>query len=172
MMDFVLTSIPDITDRFPEGFGGVDMTPGQDFSDRYNWGGYEPSCEEIMADEMADQVAADPGEEEAWNSLDRDQRGAYLFGEKQGIIPRFFQIGDEFPIVGIYGGMTTYIVKKIDRKNGRILLAERWTDLDGSGTRPAEWHKLVNEDGNEKALEYYSELLQQDCWIYANGNNY
>ena len=28
MRDFVLTSIPDLTQRFPEGFGGVDMTPG------------------------------------------------------------------------------------------------------------------------------------------------
>jgi len=28
MRDYNLTYIPDLTERYPEGFGGVDMTPG------------------------------------------------------------------------------------------------------------------------------------------------
>lgn len=136
---FTLDSIPDISQRFPEGFGGVDMTPGRDFSDPYASWGY-------------DDYDYEPSEEEP--------------------AKRMFEVGDEFRIVGIYGGVTTYKVEEIDRDNERILLAEFWEDLDGTGTRPAQWHKLVNEDGNEKALEYYSTLLECDCWIFANGNNY
>ena len=40
--------IPDLTERFPEGFGGVDMT------DRYfpDWGTYELEMEERMWEAM------------------------------------------------------------------------------------------------------------------------
>lgn len=37
MRDYILTSIPDITQRFPEGFGGVDMTPGRYKDDFEMW---------------------------------------------------------------------------------------------------------------------------------------
>ncbi len=137
-MSFVLTRIPDITERFPEGFGGVDMTPGRDFSDPYASWGYD--------DHDYDEAVSEPQS-------------------------RLFEVGDEFTITGIYGGVTTYKVEQIDRPNEKILLAEVWEDLDGTGTRPAKWHKLVTEDGNEKALEYVSKLVGE-CWIYAHGNNY
>ena len=81
--------------------------------------------------------------------------------------PKRFEIGDEYRQVGVFGGVTIYIVKEIDRANGRILLAEVWYDVDGTGTRPAEWHELDSDDnGNEKALEWTSKSYG-DFWIYA-----
>ena len=42
--------IPDLTERFPEGFGGVDMTPSY-FGEPVDWSrayGYEPTYEELV----------------------------------------------------------------------------------------------------------------------------
>ena len=130
--------IPDLTERFPEGFGGVDMTPSYfgepvDYSRAY---GYEPTYEELV----------ESGEIE---------------------VPRKFNIGNEYRQVGFYGGVTYYKVKKINREEKKILLSEVWEDVDGTGTRPSEWHKLdVDEQGNERALEWTSKDFG-DIWIYA-----
>ena len=132
--------IPDITERFPEGYGGVDMTPSYfgepvDYSRAY---GYEPTYEELV----------ESGEIEP---------------------PKEFKVGQYYRRVGFYGGVTTYIVKEIDRANDKILLAEVWEDVDGSGTRPAEWHKLEidkESNGDERALEWTSKEFG-DIWIYA-----
>ena len=132
--------IPDITERFPEGFGGVDMTPSYfgepvDYSLAY---GYEPTYEELV----------ESGEIEE---------------------PKYFKVGQSYRVVGIYGGITTYVVKEIDRSKDRILLAEYWEDVDGSGTRPAEWHDLESDNehnGDERALEWESKQYGK-FWIYA-----
>lgn len=134
--------IPDITERFPEGFGGVDMTPSY-FGEPVDWTqsyGYEPAYEEIIESEEIKVL-------------------------------RRFNIGDEYQIVGIYGGITIYTVKEIDREHNRILFEEVWIDVDGIGTRPDEWHKLkVDENGNERALEWTSKEYR-DFWIYAKEVN-
>ena len=130
-----MSYIPDLTERFPEGFGGVDMTPSYfgepvDYSRSYV-NGYEPSYEEIMAEETTMETKSPK--------------------------PRLFEVGNEYTYVGFYGGVTDYKVEEIDRKNKRILLSEIWYDLDGSGTRPAQWHELSSDDnGNERALNYVS----------------
>lgn len=81
--------------------------------------------------------------------------------------PNIFHIGNQYRQVGLYGGVTIYEVKEIDRDNNRILLAEMWFDVDGNGTRPAQWHKLVtDENGNEKALDWVSEEFGK-IWIWA-----
>lgn len=193
MVDFVLTRIPDITERFPEGFNGVDLTPGRyDPYDLYGHHYYDDSDDsepvetvkvwvsytdqqgnllgatlDVEKDNIYDDIQYQLGPE-----MEIADYGEYEGDETSDPKPRLFQVGDEFTITGLYGGVTTYKVKEIDRTNERILLAETWYDLDGTGERPAEWHKLVSENGNEKALEYYSKLLEQDFWIYANGNNY
>lgn len=77
-----------------------------------------------------------------------------------------FKVGQTYEKIGFYGGITTYVVKEIDRKNNKILLAEKWFDVDGSGARPAEWHKLEKIDGKERCLEWTSKEFG-DVWIYA-----
>lgn len=47
--------IPDLTERFPEGFGGVDMTPSYfgepvDWSRAYREDDYEENCEETPSE--------------------------------------------------------------------------------------------------------------------------
>lgn len=136
--------IPDLTERFPEGFGGVDMT------DRYfpSWRGRSPYDWDLM--EMDEQ-------------MDRYDEIPFETDEE----PRQFKVGEEYTKVGFYGGVTTYVVKKIDKAKGRILLAERWYDVDGTGTRPAKWHDLkTDENGNEMALEWTSKEYG-DIWINA-----
>ena len=133
--------IPDLTERFPEGFGGVDLT------DRYF-----PS-RRSYSDMMA--------EDAIWAAMEDD----YL-SSQENVKPRRFEIGDVYRVVGVYGGVTNYKVEEIDRTKNQVLLSEIWEDLDGMGTRPAQWHKLVEEDGNEKALEYTS-INFGDMWIEA-----
>ena len=81
--------------------------------------------------------------------------------------PKKFEVGDEYEVVGIYGGITIYKIEAIKRKNNLILLSEIWIDINGTGTRPSEWHKLeTDENGNERALEWTSKDYG-DFWIYA-----
>ena len=81
--------------------------------------------------------------------------------------PNMFEVGNQYRQVGFYGGVTIYQVKEIDRANDRILLSEIWFDVDGNGTRPAQWHELhTDEDGNECALEWTSKEFGK-VWIYA-----
>ena len=128
--------IPDLTERFPEGFGGVDMTPSY-FGELVDW------SRAYKEDDFED---------------------CEIF-EKIG--PRQFKIGDEYRVVGIYGGVTYYKVEEIDRENKKILLSETWVDVDGTGKRPAQWHRLeVDENEGERALEWTSKEYG-DFWIYA-----
>lgn len=118
--------IPDLTERFPEGFGGVDMTPSF------------------------------YGEEVDWSRAYKEDDGMEIPNEEY--IPREFKVGDTYRQVGVFGGVTFYTVKKIDRENKKVLLAEHWVDVDGEGERKAEWHELeVDAYGNELALEWESE---------------
>lgn len=79
-----------------------------------------------------------------------------------------FEIGQRYQGVVVFGGVTVYTVKEIDRENNSILLAETWFDVDGTGERAATWHELkVDENGNERALEWKSKEYGE-FWIYAN----
>lgn len=126
--------IPDLTERFPEGFGGIDMTPSY----------FGEAVDYSMAyknDECKDEISTEPC--------------------------KLFSVGKEYIMHGFYGGITKYKVEEIDRQNERILLSETWIDVDGTGTRPSQYHKLVkDETGNEKALEWTSKVFG-DVWIYA-----
>lgn len=130
--------IPDLTERFPEGFGGVDMTPSY-FGEPVDWSrAYKEN------DEYYEELEA---------------------LERKGI--SLFKIGEEYERAGIFGGYTWYTVKEIDREAGQILLAEAWRDVDGEGTRPAKWHKLeIDEHGNERVLLWTSKTYG-DIWLYA-----
>lgn len=134
--------IPDLTERFPEGFGGVDMTPSY-FGGTVDWS--RAYKEDDYYDDFRDEYYGKPPTE-----------------------PRKFEIGNEYEHVGNFGGVTIFKVEEIDRENKKILLSEVWIDVDGEGTRPAEWHKLEEDDkGNEKAFYYYSKLLETEVWICA-----
>ena len=126
--------IPDLTERFPEGYGGVDMTPS-------------------FFGEPVD--------------LSRAYKENDDYYEEDSTEIRKFEIGDEYRVEGLYGGITYYTVEDIDRENKQILLSEVWVDVDGTGTRPSSWHKLEeDEDGNERALEWSSQSYG-DFWIAA-----
>ena len=130
-----MTYIPDLTERFPEGYGGVDMTPSF-FGEPVDWSRAYKEDDDYCEEETPTE-------------------------------PKKFEVGDEYREIGVFGGVTNYIVKEIDRVNNRILLAEVWYDVDGTGTRPAEWHKLeTDENGNERALEWESKNYGE-FWIYA-----
>lgn len=149
--------IPDITERFPEGFGGVDMTPSF-FGEPVDYR-YEPSYEELCEDGEYGY------EERNYNMLYHDE-DEVAFPRTEPLTKQF-EIGNEYTVVGIYGGVTTYKVDEIDRENNKILLSEYWFDVDGEGTRPAQWHELVeNDNGNEMALEWESKEYGK-FWIHA-----
>ena len=129
--------IPDMTERFPEGIRGVDMTDSYFGGRRYDeydaYADFYASCEADM----------------------------------ENVEPSLFKVGDTYTKYGFYGGVTTYKVMEIDRENNRILLGEVWYDVDGTGTRPAKWHDLeTDKNGNELALEWISEEFGK-IWIYA-----
>lgn len=129
--------IPDLTERFPEGFGGIDMTPSY-FGEPVDWS----------------RAYGEEYEEENYEDAPTE--------------PRKFEVGKEYEDIGLFGGITYYTVKEIDRENNKILLSEVWYDVDGSGTRKAKWHRLeTDEYGNDKAFNYYSESYDLEVWIYA-----
>lgn len=118
--------IPDLTERFPEGFGGVDMT-----NSFFPSGGYEPSWDELYEE----------------------------YEQKEEKESRKFDIGNHLISYGIFGGVTYYTVKKIDRENNKITCSQTWEDVDGSGTRPDETFELSKDkNGNERFLILDSEI--------------
>ena len=131
--------IPDLTERFPEGFGGVDMTPSY-FGEPVDW---SMAYKEDDYDEYYEELEA---------------------LERKGV--SIFKIGDEYERAGIFGGYTWYTVKEIDRESGQILMSEAWADVDGRGMR-ASWYKLEkDEHGNERVLLWTSQKYG-DIWLYA-----
>ena len=130
--------IPDLTERFPEGFGGVDLT------DTY-FGGTARYPDGYFDNDDDDYMDEEPVEEPV----------------------RKFEIGREYRKVGVFGGVTVYKVEQIEKETSRILLSETWYDLDGTGTREPQWHDLItDEKGNEKCLEWESEKYGK-FWIEA-----
>lgn len=147
--------IPDMTERFPEGMDGVDMTPS-------NF--HEKDYRNFMAG--FDYGFADYCEDE-WKRLHGEDEKETDSNMKEPKEPNKFEVGDEYESYGFYGGVTVYKVVEIDRENNRIMLAETWFDLDGTGQRPSKWHDLeVDENGNEKALEWTS-MEFGNIYIYA-----
>ena len=129
--------IPDLTERFPEGFDGVDMTPS-------------------FYGEPVDWSRAIKEDDYHWKEDDE------VIEE-----PRKFILGETYRQVGIFGGVTYYTVEEINGEGNKILLGETWEDVDGTGKRPSKWHKLdVDENGNEKAFDWKSETYGE-IWIYA-----
>lgn len=138
--------IPDLCERFPEGMNGVDLTP-------LYFGGEVDWSRALRED---DYECEDDDDEE-------DDDCCYEFKTE-----RKFEVGKEYREVGVFGGVTYYKVEEIDRENGKILMSEIWEDVDGTGTRPSQWHDLKEDDkGNERAFDYYSNLLETEIWIYA-----
>ena len=87
--------------------------------------------------------------------------------EIEAMKPTKFEVGQEYEVVGWYGGVTYYKVEAIERGKNRIKLSETWFDVDGTGKRPAKWHKLeVDALGNERAVEWTSEEYG-DIYIYS-----
>lgn len=124
--------IPDITERFPEGFGGVDMT------DRYFGGrargGYLSEAELIGYGDLPDEIEE----------------------EKR---PRRFEIGQHYIWTDWFsGGQSYYVVA--GRTDGRLALAEYRRELDGEYEGTENFKILTDENGDEylHMCEYRGEV--------------
>lgn len=129
--------IPDITERFPEGYGGIDMTP------TFFGGMVERSNAYQKNHEEAESCTQEKAE------------------------PKCFKVGQTYRIDCFDGGITYYTVLEIDREKGKLLLLDQWEHVDGHGTRGKEWHSFeAQEDGTERCLDYCSETFGE-IWFYA-----
>ena len=119
--------IPDITERFPEGYDGVDMTPSY-FGEPVDWSrAYQP-------------------EDDSEESAPEDDAPATE--------PKKFQVGQVYEIVAFDGGITFYTVLQIDRDHGKMLLKDQWQNIDGYGTRGKALDKLeTQKNGNERCCQ-------------------
>lgn len=133
--------IPDITERFPEGYDGVDMTPSY-FGEPVDWSrAYQPEDDSEGSDQEDDAPATEP---------------------------KKFQVGQAYEIVAFDGGITFYTVLQIDRDHGKMLLKDQWQNIDGYGTRGKAWHKLeTQKNGNERCCRESLEDEGEAEWFYA-----
>lgn len=133
--------IPDITERFPEGYDGVDMTPSY-FGEPVDW---SRACQ---------------AEDNSEGSAPEDDAPATE--------PKKFQVGQVYEIVAFDGGITFYTVLQIDRDHGKMLLKDQWQNIDGYGTRGKAWHKLeTQKNGNERCCQESLEDEGEEEWFYA-----
>lgn len=124
--------IPDITERFPEGFSGVDMTDRYFPSRRadWNWGDFT-EAELIGYDEIP-----------------------YEIEEK----PKRFEVGQQYEWVDWFtGGVSEYTV--IERTSGRLVFGEYRHEIDGDYKMTEAFKILTDENGDEylKMCEYKGE---------------
>lgn len=130
--------IPDITERFPEGFGGVDMT------DRYF-----PSRRETYEGWMDDWYDGEeiPYEEE----ITRKEI-------QENIKPKRFEIGQHYMWTSWFtGGQSYYVV--VGRSGDRLVMSEYRREIDGEYEKTENFKILTDENGNEylKMCEYRGE---------------
>jgi hypothetical protein len=115
-----MSYIPDITERFPEGFGGVDMTDRYFPSRRTSWEDWS-EAELIGYDDI-------PYETEPK--------------------PKRFEIGQHYMWTDWFtGGQSYYVVA--GRTNGRLALVEYRRELDGEYKGTENFKILTDENGNE-----------------------
>lgn len=123
--------IPDLTERFPEGFGGIDLT--DTFFGGSPRGGY------INEDEYWDLKEEIPYEAE----------------EKR---PRKFEVGQQYEWVGWFtGGRSFYTVT--ERTPDRLVFSEYRFEIDGEYKLTESFKILTDENGDEylKMCEYQGE---------------
>lgn len=120
--------IPDITERFPEGFGGVDMT------DRYF-----PSKRMAYEDWMDDWYDGEeiPYEEE----ITRKEIS-------ENIKPKRFEIGQHYMWTSWFtGGQSYYTVKEVT--DNKVVFTEYRREIDGEYEIEEEFDIHTDEDENQ-----------------------
>lgn len=132
--------IPDITERFPEGFGGVDMTDRYFPSRRspYDWGDFIDEVDDIPIPYEIDEAK-----------------------ETKCV----FEIGDEYDWVDWFtGGVSYYTVKDIN--GNKLTFSEYRREIDGEYEKEETFEIQTDDDGNQyiKMCEYYGEVGK----LYAN----
>lgn len=124
-----MSYIPDLTERFPEGFGGVDMTSK-----------YFPSRGDI------------------WDAWDDMEDYEYETPKETEPKPRVFKVGQEYEWVSWFtGGIGYYTVKEI--KDGKLTFAEYRQEVDGEYSKEETFDILTDDNGDEyiKMCEYRGE---------------
>ncbi|MBO5609108.1 MAG: hypothetical protein J5929_01870 [Eubacterium sp.] len=161
--------IPDITERFPEGFGGVDMT------DRYfplkGTSGYSDIYSEYN-DLPSEYIVEGSGTETRRYSTDdwekvksitkemnnpviwkynHDKEVYEVYHEDGQDLIRTFNEGDEYLMNDWFtGGTAIYKVK--DRTDTSVIFTVYRHELDGEHECNEEYDITIDEDGNEKVI--------------------
>lgn len=135
--------IPDLTERFPEGFGGVDMTSK-----------YFPSRGNIY---------------DMWDVMsESDLIGYDDMPPTTETKPRVFKIGQEYEWVNWFTGGVSYLtVKKI--KNSKLTFSEYRREIDGEYEKEELFNIAKDENGDEYIVmcEYRGEIGK----LYAEEDN-
>lgn len=131
--------IPDLTERFPEGFDGVDMTPSF-YGEPVDWSrayGYEESMKE------------------------KDYENDPVAFPRETPLYKTFNIGDEIRDYEFDGGITDYKIVKFNKDRTKVFVTEHWINIDGEGKRKPHWCNLVCDDIGEK----FQPDSRYDSWI-------
>lgn len=158
--------IPDLTQRFPEGFGGVDMTS------RYYPSAYDGYEYMEMMDKMDSVYDMPMDYEVVWyvdgkqyaGEMDSLEEAKQIAQEKGGIVrkynhdteewedyeekPKRFQIGQVYDWTDWFsGGQAWYTVKEV--ADGKVVFAEHRWELDGEFDLISDYEIKIDENGNE-----------------------
>ena len=162
MRDFNLTHIPDLTERYPEGFGGVDM-----------YAGYDPEYELYEAIEEIQKLTTSYAQyliltqlgeivpQSAIKLINEEEfevtadNGTFHFIVEDGKVkcknkePKRFEVGQEYEKVCWFtAGVGYYTVKARDDKSVTFTIGRH--ELDGDHDCEDETYKLkLDENGNE-----------------------
>ena len=131
--------IPDITERFPEGFGGVDMTDTF-FGGRSRGGYYDEEPH---------------GYEPMWYEMEEEE-------EKK---PRKFEVGQHYMWTSWFtGGQSYYTVKEvIDTK---VVFAEYRREIDGEYEMEETFEIHTDENGDQYLVMCH--YLDEEGRLYAH----
>lgn len=127
--------IPDLTERFPEGFGGVDMTSS-----------YFPSWGDVWYD---------------WDALDDEfdiPNETEESSDETKSMPKVFAVGQKYEWTSWFTGGVSYLTVK-EIKNSKVTFSEYRMEIDGEYSKEETFDILTDDNGNEyvKMCEYRGE---------------
>lgn len=175
MRDFNLTHIPDLTERYPEGFDGVDMYAGYD--PEYEL--YE-TVEEIQKlttsyaqyliltqlGEIVPQSAIKLINEEEFEVT--ADNGTFHFIVEDGKVkcknkePKRFEVGQEYESVCWFtAGVGLYTVKAKDTDSVTFSIGRH--ELDGDHECEDETYKLKHDDNGNEYIVLYEYGGHENC---------
>ena len=153
--------IPDITERFPEGFGGVDMTNGYRNDDLFDTEDM-PSDYEVTWWDGDKRYASGANTLEEAQELAKQHKGTirkynHDTEEWEDWEPYRFKVGQKYTWVDWFtGGCSRYTVK--ERTDTQVILSEYRTEMDGE--YEFTQHYNIHKDDNGEYIvmcQYHDE---------------